>query len=59
MPRKTWFFLDLITVFPFDVITLAADGGMDEFKSDLGHRGGLTDSMVKSGPVVEIPMLFS
>eukprot|EP00434_Breviolum_minutum_P001343 symbB.v1.2.001180.t2/scaffold60.1/size581591/20 len=30
---KTWFFLDLITVFPFDVITLAADGGMDEFKS--------------------------
>lgn len=48
-PRKTWFFLDLITVFPFDVITLAADGGMDEFKSDLGSRR-LNCSMVKSGP---------
>lgn len=31
--RKTWFFLDFITVFPFDVITLAADGGdLGEFK---------------------------
>ena len=45
-------------MFPFDVITLAADGGMDEFKSDLGSRR-FNGSMVKSGPVVEIPMLFS
>lgn len=31
---QTWFLLDFITVIPFDVFTLAADGGaMDEFKS--------------------------
>lgn len=44
LQRQTWFLLDLITVIPFDVFTLAADGGaMDEFKShaaqtwDRGH----------------------
>ena len=43
--RQTWFLLDFITVIPFDVFTLAADGGaMDEFKSHADQIRGKNDT---------------